>query len=283
MWNRAKRFLIGSLVIYIGVVVFVAALEGYLMYPAPSVASGDWAPTWLDYEDVEITTSTGNSIHGWYCEHPDARRVLLLCHGNGEHVAFMADELEFLRIRFQANVFAFDYRGYGKSAGKPFEAGILVDGEAAHHWVAERNGIQADEVYLWGRSLGGAVAVHLASKNGSKGLVLDRTFCSMVDVASSHYPWLPVRLLLNNRYPSEKRLQQYDGPLIQFHGKPDRVVPFRFGQALFEASPSIQKTFISSEDMSHNMPWPQGYFDAVQQFFESVEGADLAKEAPNSP
>ncbi|MEM7475023.1 MAG: alpha/beta hydrolase [Planctomycetota bacterium] len=282
MWKRVRRILLGVLFIYLGVVVVVAALEGYLMYPAPTAAQGDWDPSWLEYEDVEITTQAGNKIHGWYCEHPNATRVILLCHGNGEHVAYMAEELEFVREKYQASVLAFDYRGYGKSPGKPFETGILADGDAAQEWLAERAGVEPGDVYLWGRSLGGAVAVHLAAKNGAKGLVLDRTFNSMVDVAASHYPWLPVRLLLTNRYPSEKRIKNYNGPLLQFHGQPDRVVPFRFGRALFESAPGEDKTFVESEDMGHNSPWPAKYFAQVEQFFQAIELLEQQAEQQQS-
>lgn len=263
---RRTALILGGL--YLGVLVVLTLLETFLMYPAPNPEDGDWEAAWLPHEDVRITTTAGNEIHGWFCEHDDPQHVILLCHGNGEHVAYMAEEIEFLRTRFNASVFAFDYRGYGKSAGKPFESGILTDGNAAQQWLAERSGIQANSIVLWGRSLGGAVAVHLAAENGAKALVLDRTFSSMVDVASSHYPWLPVRLLLRNRYPSDKRIASFAGPLLQVHGEPDRVVPFRFGKALFESATTSKKEFLSSQTLHHNSPWPDEFYEAVGTFLD---------------
>lgn len=271
VWKRLKRVLILSGITYLGVLVLLTLLETFLMYPAPSRDSGDWEATWLKHEDVYVTTAAGNEIHGWYCEHPDPKRVLLLCHGNGEHVAYMAEELEFFRDEFEASVFAFDYRGYGKSKGKPFETGILADGEAAQDWLAERAGVAQKDVVLWGRSLGGAVAVHLAAKNGAKALVLDRTFNSMVDVAATHYPYLPVKLLLRNRYPSDVRIANYDGPLIQVHGHPDQVVPFACGQLLFEQAASQNKKFLDSPELGHNTPWPAQFYVQVLEFLTRVE------------
>lgn len=240
-----------------------------LMYPAPNKQDGDWNPSWLSYEEVSITSEDGVRIHGWFCEHPRAEGVLMLCHGNGEHVAFMAEELAHLRQRFSMSVLAFDYRGYGKSEGSPFESGLLLDGEAMQNWLAERTGKTPDSIYIYGRSLGGAVAVHLASKSGAKGLILDRTFSSMVDVAAGHYPWLPVRFVLRNRYASAKWIQNYSGPLLQFHGWPDHIVPFNLGKRLFDSCPSKDKRFIESPDLGHNDPWDEECYKALTEFFDT--------------
>ena len=245
-------------------------LETTLLYPAPPLAQGDWQAKWLDHEDVHFTSSDGTSLHGWYCPQAGADISILLCHGNGENVANLADELDFLRQKYRANVFAFDYRGYGHSQGRPFEAGILADGEAAQHWLAKRTGQEPGQIVLWGRSLGGAVAVHLAARLGAAALVLDRTFSSMVDVAASHYPWLPVRWVLRNRYPSVDKLPRYTGPLIQIHGQPDEIVPYRFAQALFASSRSANKQFITSQDLTHNAPWPSDYYQRVQEFLQGA-------------
>lgn len=271
---RLRRIATVLASIYLGVLVLLMLLETTLLYPAPPLAQGDWQADWLDHEDVHFTSSDGTSLHGWYCPTADAVFSILLCHGNGENVSSLADELDFLRQRYHANVFAFDYRGYGHSQGRPFEAGILADGEAAQRWLAERTGQEPGQIVLWGRSLGGAVAVHLAARLGAAALVLDRTFSSMVDVAASHYPWLPIRWVLRNRYPSIDKLPSYTGPLIQIHGRPDEVVPYRFAQALFASSPSTNKQFIASENLSHNAPWPKEYYQRVQEFLrDAVSGS----------
>lgn len=259
--------------VYIGLLMVLMLLETFLMYPVPDRADGEWAPQGLSYDEVDFVSSDGTRLHGWYSECPHAERTLLFCHGNGEHVAYLADEITNFQERYRASVLVFDYRGYGRSDGRPFEHGILADGEAALEWLMRRSGRPADQIVLWGRSLGGAVAVDLAAKHGAQCLVLDRTFSSMVDVAADKFPFLPVRLLLRNRYPSIERIKHYTGPLIQIHGQRDEIVPFRFGTGLFEACPSKRKEFIASPSLSHNDLWPQEIEAAVQDFLDRCDGA----------
>lgn len=271
MRKRIFRIALFLVSIYVGLLVVLMLLETTLMYPAPPVSQGDWQAEWLDHEEIRFASADGTSLHGWYCPHINARYSILFCHGNGEDVSNLGEELDRLRQTYQANVFAFDYRGYGHSQGRPFEAGILADGEAAQRWLAERTGQSPTHIVLWGRSLGGAVAVHLASQLGASALVLDRTFSSMVDVAASHFPWLPVRWLLRNRYPSVDKLPGYTGPLIQFHGQPDEVVPYRLAQSLFAASHSVDKQFVSSATMTHNAAWPDEYYQKVLEFLSGTQ------------
>lgn len=247
-------------------------LETAIMYPAPSAQQGDWTAAWLDREEVAFRSADGTLLHGWFCAHPRAEQIILLCHGNGEHVAYLADEVAFLRDSFCAHVFVFDYRGYGKSEGKPLEAGILEDGEAALAWLNSRTNSSPEQVIYWGRSLGGAVAVHLASRYGGRALVLDRTFSSMLDVAAAHFRWVPVRRLLRNRYLSEEKIAAYSGPLFQVHGKDDEIVPFQLGKRLYEAAPGENKQFIESETLGHNEPWPSDHYDRLEQFLHSLSG-----------
>ncbi len=270
MQKRLRRIATYLAIVYMGVLALLMLLETTLLYPAPPPSQGDWQAKWLEHEDVHFTSSDGTSLHGWYCPQADARFSILFCHGNGEDVSNLADELDFLRQNYQANVLAFDYRGYGHSQGRPFEAGVLADAEAAQRWLAQRTGQDLGQIVLWGRSLGGAVAVHLAAQHGAAALVLDRTFSSMVDVAASHYPWLPVRWVMRNRYLSSDKLPRYTGPLIQFHGQPDEVVPYRFAQALFDSSRSPNKQFIASQSLSHNSPWPSAYYQHVQEFLRAA-------------
>ena len=249
----------------------LAFFERSMIYPAPQADKNPQLARSPHFEEVTFTSADGTRLHGLFAEHPNAKGAILVCHGNGEDVSYMSEELHDLRARFQRNVLAFDYRGYGKSDGKPFEAGVLEDGEAALRWLVERTGVQPDKIILWGRSLGGAVAVHLAAQNGAHCLVLDRTFKSMVDVAQWHLPWLPVSLLLRNRYPSYQRIESYSGPLFQVHGHADQVVPFRSAADLHAASPSQRKQFIALDSLGHNTPWPDEVFQSLDEFLLSSE------------
>ena len=158
-------------------------LERWLVYPAPPLEWGDWNPTGLGQEDVWFESADGTRLHGWFMPHPDPKRAILYCHGNGEHIALNADLAAHLRDSLQASVFLFDYRGYGRSDGRPSESGCIADGDAAQQWLAKRMAMKPDQLVLMGRSLGAGVAVALAAENGAAALVLENGFCSMPDIA----------------------------------------------------------------------------------------------------
>lgn len=240
------------------------------MYPAPDARDGDWEPSWLEFEQLQLQLGEMR-IHGWFCPAENARASILHCHGNGEHVAYLAEEIAFLQKRLRANVLVFDYPGYGRSTGRPSEDSILASAEAARDWLAERTGLSPGRLVLWGRSLGGAVAVHLASQQGARALILDRTFSSMVEVAASHFPFLPVRWLLRNRFPSDERIVKYAGPLVQVHGREDRVVKWRLGKRLFEAAPSDCKHWLEPTPLTHNAPLPREFYDLVTSVLDQTE------------
>ena len=277
-WRRAaKRLLTIVVVFYLMVIVLMIFLENFLVYPGATFGGGDWQPTGMEYEDAFFASDDGTQLHGWYCEHSSARAHVLLCHGNGENVAQMRPFLDELRAEYQISVFAFDYRGYGRSEGKPHEAGVIADGHAAQAWLAQRAGIEPDQVVILGRSLGGGVAVDLAARNGARGLVLERTFTSLPDAAARLYPWIPVRLLMRNKFDSLSKMSQYAGPLLQSHGTSDTIVPFDLGQQLFAASPSDRKHFVAMPGVGHNGPSTFEYLAALQEFFQALSTESMTQ------
>src|SRR5258706_9153823 len=157
---------------YCSVLLVLSYLENMLIYPAPRYPQGDWVAKGLTHQDVFFNSADGTKLHGWLVEHPQPKAVILYCHGNGTHVANLAEFLAEMRDEFQVSIFAFDYRGYGRSEGKPAEKGILEDAEAAQHWLAKRAGIEKKDIVLMGRSLGGGIALHLAAENGARGVIL---------------------------------------------------------------------------------------------------------------
>jgi fermentation-respiration switch protein FrsA (DUF1100 family) len=244
--------------------------ETLLIYPTWQIPPGDWQPTGFRYEDVSFESEDGTRLHGWYFDHPHPQAHVVYFHGNGEHLGHMGEYLDALREEYQITIFAFDYRGYGKSQGKPAEAGIVADGRAALRWLSERAGLRSDEIVLWGRSIGGAVAVQVAADLGAKALILERTFTSLPDVASRHYPWLPVRRLMRNRFDSLARIAQCDGPILQSHGTDDEVVPFALGKQLFDAATSQEKCFVTMPGVSHNAPNTKEYYTMLRQFLGTL-------------
>lgn len=270
---KSWRVLRPLLIAYLLVVLLMTFLETWLVYPIPPVGSGNWNPVGLRHEEVRFTAEDGTKLYGWFVPHPQPKYWIVYCHGNGEDVARNADLVAHLRDTLEASVLIFDYRGYGHSDGRPNEAGCIADGMAAQRWLAERAGVAPSEIVMMGRSLGGAVAIAAAAEQGAWALVLENTFSRMTDVASRHYPWLPIRLLMRNRYDCLSRIAGYDGPVLQCHGTADRIVPIELARELFAAIPSEHQQFLEFPGLGHNDPMPASYHAQVAEFLARTNPA----------
>ncbi len=275
-----RKIIAGSLstlvVGYLCIVAFMVCSETSLVYPAPRYPVGYWKPTPKNIEDIEFPSTDGTLLNGWYVNHPSPKGTLLYFHGNGENISHLTKLMRRLNEEYGLRVFVFDYRGYGKSQGEPNEEGLLHDSRAALQWLNKRTGTSPTEVIFHGRSIGGGVAVELASVTGCKALVLENTFATMPDAAANLYPWLPVRILMRNQFPSIKHIAQCTVPLLQCHGTADRLVPYWSGRKLFDACPSKFKQFVSVPGGGHNDESPDDFWLALGTLISQPES--LPKE-----
>lgn len=235
---------------YACILLLLMAFEGNIIYPAPR--GGSRLASAVNAEDVSFESADGTKLHGWYFEKPDAAATMVFFHGNAESVETSGPWIGELAKSLDCSVFIFDYRGYGKSQGRPNEKGVVADGVAAIDWLTERTGLPSDELVYFGRSLGGGVAIQVAKQKPPKAFVLVSTFSSIVDVASKQFPWLPVRWVMKNRYESEQAIAEMDIPILQIHGDQDRTIPAELGKRLNSASPSRNKTFVLALGKGHN-------------------------------
>lgn len=187
------------------------------------------------FEDLRLTTEDGVRIHAWYVPCETARATVLFCHGNGGNIG---DRLETLRLfrSLELNALIFDYRGYGESEGVPDEAGTYRDAERCWRHLVDERGLVTEPIFLFGRSLGAAVAVDLATRVTCAGLVLESPFTSLPDVGKKHYPWLPVSLFSRSRYASLEKIGSVSCPVLIAHSPDDDVIPFSHGERLHEAA-----------------------------------------------
>jgi uncharacterized protein len=251
--------------------VLIRLIERRCVYPVPPRDRGDWRPKWLRPQNVWFRSADGTKIHGWYAPNTDARRLVVFCHGNSQHVADQANLIFRIQSRLQATVFSFDYRGYGRSRGKPYEGGCIADGMAAQQWLARRERVRPEDIIVMGRSLGGAVAVAMAAEQGARALILENTFSSLSDTAQLLCPYFPIHWFMRNRYSSAKRVQKFSGPVFQSHGTADSIVPIQLGYKLFESAPTPMKQFYEISGQGHLDSQPPGYYVAVDQFLARVE------------
>ena len=266
---RWRRLVLLCAAGYLALALVLSFFETQLVYPGSrwkAVASGFDFPA----EAVQLEAQDGTELHGWLLEHPTPRAHILYCYGNGSSAEQLASRLDQLRSSAQASVLVMDYRGYGRSGGTPREDDILADLEQAHAWLCARAGLAADELVLMGRSLGGGVVAHLAATFGARGLILERTFTSLPEIAAQRFPFLPVRLMMRNRYPSAEKLADYAGPLLQSHGSEDRLVPFDNGRRLFDAVGSRDKRFVEMPGLGHNDPDSKAYLAELERFLQGL-------------
>jgi len=267
-WDRL-RWLRWLVVGYLAILVLMMFLEESMIFFPARYPDGDWHPPGLLFEDAWFQAADGTRLHGWYVPHENPRATILFAHGNAGNLSHRADLLQILHDRVGASVLIFDYRGYGRSEGKPNEKGVLMDARAARRWLAEREKIAETDVVLLGRSLGAAVAVDLAASDGARGLVLEGAFTSAPDVGAHLYPWLPVRWLMRTRLDSAAKIRRYHGPLLMAHGDADTIIPTRFGRKLYEAA-NEPKRWLEFPGLDHNDPQPSWYWDELVRFLEGL-------------
>lgn len=231
--------------------------------------TGIWDPSLygLPFVDAWFESEDGLKLHGWWVEYPKALATVIYCHGNSGSIADRIDVFRQLR-RLKINIFAFDYRGYGRSAGEPSEKGLFQDVRAACDYVTRELGVDFSELLLFGHSLGGAVAVDGAMHRPVAGLVVQSSFTDLRDMVRYLYPNFPMHLVIRNEFRSIAKVGKLTMPKLFLHGTEDGAVPFALGQRLYEAA-ADPKSWHPVANAGHNDIYLHGgmrYFRALSKF-----------------
>ncbi len=221
-------------------------------------------------EDAYIVTADGVRIHSFYLPAPDATRAILFLHGNAGNASHRLPNAAAL-MRLGSHVLLLDYRGYGLSEGRPGEAGVYLDARAGLAHLVENIGVPESRTVVFGRSLGGAVAVDLVQDRQIAGLILESTFPSVAAMAGRLFGG-PFAWLARGRFDSEQKIARLRAPLLFFHGDRDEIVAFELGRRLFLAAPE-PKTFETIDGAGHNDTVQVGgrrYLERIQRFLDEV-------------
>jgi fermentation-respiration switch protein FrsA (DUF1100 family) len=218
-----------------------------LYYPS-KYPEGDWnAQKLVGASDAWIETSDGVKIHGWWVQRDGSQLVTLFLHGNAGNITDRRPHIQEI-IAAGASVLILDYRGYGKSSGRPSEQGLYRDSEAGFIYLLDK-GYRAERIILHGESLGTAVAIDLASRRPCAALILEAPFTSASDVAGTVLPF--VGPLLVRSFNSLPKIRWIRAPKFFMQGDRDEVIPLRLGQQLFAAAQG-SKTFWIVPGAGHN-------------------------------
>jgi fermentation-respiration switch protein FrsA (DUF1100 family) len=271
--QRVARSAGGAICCYFGVIIVLMALENRILFHPLRPDEGWFAPPNERVEDLELYTADGTRIHAWWCPIENWRPeqgALLYCHGNAGNVSCRGPMIANWQREMNSSVLIFDYPGFGKSEGKPGEAGCYAAANTAYEWLVQTKQVPPDRLLIYGGSLGGGVAVDLASRRLHRALILFKTFTSIPDAAQSVYFWLPARWLVRNRFNSVDRIGRCTQPVFIAHGTDDRLVPFTLGQQLFAAA-NEPKCFFAMPGVGHHSGFTREVYSALRVFLAEAE------------
>lgn len=273
--KRLYMFIAYLVVAYSALLVVVRLFEHRMIFfpNYPGRLDGDWHPRTLAPEDVWLTASDGTKLHAWWISNQAAKFTFLAFHGNASNIANRAPTYEFLHAT-PANVLALEYRGYGHSEGRPSEAGLYLDADAAYQFLIKNKDFNPKSIISFGQSLGTAVAANVAAHHQVGGLVLEAPVPSASRVANQLYWFLPgLSLLVHSQLDTLSMLKRICAPILVVQCTQDPVLPFQFGQEVYEAARS-PKRFLQIRGECHeesSLIAPKQYRAALDEFIASLE------------
>jgi fermentation-respiration switch protein FrsA (DUF1100 family) len=252
-----------------GYLVGLAALfvaQRSFLFPIPqTVRTAPEAAGFGAAEEHLLTAADGEKIIVWHVPAKPGHAVVLYFHGNGDFLAGLAGRFRDITADGTGLV-ALSYRGYAGSSGRPSEQGLLSDAAAAYAFAAAR--YSADQIVVWGFSLGSGVAVALAAGQPIGKLILEAPYTSIVDVAAAAFPFLPVRWLIRDQFRSDQRISRVTAPLLIMHGARDATIPIDLGDRLF-ALAREPKQFVRFPQGAHNDLGSYGAIETARHFIEA--------------
>ncbi len=280
-WTQSigRRFTRGMLLLaylYVGVLLVLLALENFFLFP------GARDKSWIELNErynihaVEFTSEDGNTIHAFWSapkEWKPAQGAVLYSHGNGGNISGRQESLLRWQRELNRAVLLYDYPGYGKSTGKPTEASCYAAAEAAFRWLVETQGVPPEEIILLGSSLGGVMAIDLATRHPCRAVVCCAAFTTFPDMAQRQFPWLPARWLVRNRMDNLAKIGTLHCPVFLIHGTADTLVPPWMSERLYEAARG-EKELLLLPGHPHRPPSQPEAFAALRRFLQRTASSN---------
>jgi uncharacterized protein len=271
--RHLRRFLKGFSAIYLTTCLGLYLGQERMIYTPTAQHEKTPRSIGLNFEEVWLPVAQGGQIHGWWLPNPKAAHSILYLHGIGLNIGSNLDQAKHLYDQ-GFSVLLIDYRGYGQSSGPfPAETRIYEDVEAAWKHLTQTRQIKAQNIVLYGHSLGGAIAIELAKRHpDAKALIVQASFTSMYDMSMQrpHNRLLPVQLLLHERYNSIEKVETLKVPVLYIHGLKDETIAHRMSQTLYEKSPEPKQLFLVLQGTHANGDrfWQAGAGDVIRKFID---------------
>lgn len=275
--RRLMKFGLTAVFCYLGLLIVLLLIENSFLYH-PYTAHDSWKePPSPHVQDIELHDDAGTRLHAWWYPREGAQGALLYCHGNAGNLSHRGGMVVGLGTALGVSVLIFDYPGFGRSEGKPSERGCYAAGDAAYDWLSER--VKPANIILFGKSLGGGVAVELAQRRPHRALILSKTFTSVPDIAQEKFPFLPCHWLVRNRFENINKIGKCTRPVFIAHGDCDSLIPCAHGEKLFAAA-NEPKQFLYMPGCDHNDPFSSDFLPKLRQFLETHAHLEEAASAP---
>ncbi|MDC0937562.1 alpha/beta hydrolase [Pelagibacteraceae bacterium] len=252
---------------YLIIILFVYFYQRNLLYnPSENNYLNDKIN--FNYKEIFIETDKKIKLKSWFIE-KDLKnfKTILLFHGNAGNLFNRVYKLNELK-KLDLNILIISWRGFSGNKGKPTEKNLYRDAEEAVKWL-NLQGLDNKNIILYGESLGTSIAIELASKNNFGGIILESPFTSMADTAKIYYPYLPVNLLLKDRYDSKSKISDIKTPILIMHGKMDNIVPQNMGLELFEKANNPKFSYFPESD-DHMMEYNKQLMNKIKLFISKI-------------
>ena len=261
------QFILIIFFIYFFVLVFLYLFQRNLLYhPNENNYSGD--KILVDIKKVKISTSDNIELLGWYHKkNLKDFKTLIYFHGNAGSLENRIHKLNHFE-NMNINFLIIAWRGFSGNDGKPSEQGLYEDGKSAIDWLKQK-GVPEKNIILYGESLGTGVATQLAQNKKFAGVILETPFTSMIDAAKIFYPYIPVNLLLKDKFENYKKIKNINSPILVMHGEKDQIVPFSMGKKIYEIANEPKYSHFTKYD-NHMMEYDERLVFALKSFFKSL-------------
>jgi len=223
--------------------IYVRLLERKIIYYPSKIIEFKPSEVGLAYEDVFLKAQDGIELHGWFVPAPNPYATVLYFHGNAGNISHRVEIAKMFNEK-KMNFFIIDYRGFGRSKGSPNEKGTYLDGLAAYNYLVNVKGILPEKIVLYGKSLGAAVAIDVATKVKAGAFICESGFTSTQDMARGIYKFFPLWLFVGQKYDSLGKIEQVNIPTLIIHSQNDEIVPFSHGKRLFEKAREPKELYV---------------------------------------